>query len=67
MNKFLLDILMCPQSGGGLYYNNETNELICRKSKLAYPIQNGIPIMLIDSARKLNDEELSKDNCDGKN
>ena len=58
MNKFLLDILVCPKSGEGLEYNKSTNELICRSSMLAYPIENNIPIMLIDKARKLKKEEI---------
>jgi len=58
MNKFLLDILICPKSGESLEYNKSTNELICRSSMLAYPIENSIPIMLIDKARKLKKEEI---------
>ncbi len=58
MNKFLLDILVCPKSGESLEYNKSTNELICRTSMLAYPIENNIPIMLIDKARKLKKEEI---------
>ena len=58
MNKFLLDVLVCPKSGGTLQYNESTNELICRISMLAYPIENNIPIMLIDKARKLKKEEI---------
>tara|TARA_Y100000817_G_scaffold308572_1_gene296520 strand:+ start:924 stop:1100 length:177 start_codon:yes stop_codon:yes gene_type:complete len=55
MNDFLLDLLVCPKSGGKLVYNKETNELICNESKLAYPIKDGIPVMLIESARKLKE------------
>jgi len=58
MNKFLLDILVCPKSGESLEYNKSSNELICRSSMLAYPIENSIPIMLIDKARKLKKEEI---------
>ena len=58
MNKFLLDILVCPKSGDTLEYNESTNELICRTSMLAYPIENNIPVMLIDRARKLKKEEI---------
>ena len=53
MNKDLLDILVCPKSGGKLVLDEANNELICEESKLAYPIKNGIPIMLIDNARKI--------------
>jgi uncharacterized protein YbaR (Trm112 family) len=54
MNKDLLDILICPKSGGPLEYDEKNKELICKKSNLAYPIINGIPIMLIEKARVIN-------------
>ncbi len=57
MNKFLLDMLICPKSHGKLIYNESTNELFCYDSMLAYPIENDIPIMLIERARKLTEEE----------
>ena len=57
MDDFLLDLLVCPKSGGKLVYDKNTNELIFKQSKLAYPIKDGIPIMLIESARKLNETE----------
>tara|TARA_A100001388_G_C28516411_1_gene378815 strand:- start:356 stop:529 length:174 start_codon:yes stop_codon:yes gene_type:complete len=57
MDDFLLDLLVCPKSGGKLVYDKNANELICRESKLAYPIKDGIPIMLIESARKLKETE----------
>jgi|TARA_B100000959_G_scaffold121401_1_gene127591 hypothetical protein len=53
MDKYLLKLMVCPKSGGNLEYNAETNELICKKSKLAYPIENDIPVMLISRARNL--------------
>ena len=43
---------------GELWYSTATNELFCYESMLAYPIENDIPIMLIDRARKLNEEEI---------
>jgi uncharacterized protein YbaR (Trm112 family) len=51
----LLDLLVCPLSKGRLSLNRETNELISEKMKLAYPIRDGIPIMLISEARKIED------------
>ena len=57
MDDFLLDLLVCPKSGEKLVYDKNTNELICKESKLAYPIKDGIPIMLIESARKLKETE----------
>ena len=52
----LLEILVCPRTGGPLSYDRERQELISRKAGLAYPIRDGIPIMLPDEARSLNDD-----------
>ena len=49
----LLEILVCPLTKGPLEYNAERQELISRAAKLAYPIRDGIPIMLPEEARKL--------------
>ena len=54
MNDDLLNILACPKSGGKLEHDKAKNELICKESGLAYPIREGVPIMLIESARKIN-------------
>ena len=56
MDDFLLDLLVCPKSGGKLVYDKNANELICKESKLAYPIVDGIPIMLLDEARELKED-----------
>ena len=56
MDDFLLQVLVCPKSGGKLVHNRKTNELICEESKLAYPIVDGIPIMLLDEARELKED-----------
>ncbi len=56
MNTQLLEILVCPICKGSLLYQNE--ELICKVDKLAYPIQDDIPVMLEDEARKLTSEEI---------
>ena len=53
MNKELLNSLVCPASGGDLVYDIELNELRCEKSKLAYPIKDGIPIMIPEEARQM--------------
>ena len=50
----MLEILVCPITFGSLIYNSETQELISNKAKLAYPIRNGIPVMLPDEARKID-------------
>jgi uncharacterized protein YbaR (Trm112 family) len=49
----LLEILICPVSGGRLQYDREAKELISKKAKLAYQIREGVPIMLPDEARVL--------------
>ena len=54
LNKNLLNILVCPVSRGNLIYDEENNELICEESKLAYPIIDGIPVMLKEKARTIN-------------
>ena len=60
MNKFLLDILVCPKSGHDLIYLDKTNELVCKESKLAYPIKNNIPILLVEEARELESKEIDE-------
>ncbi|MEM9146036.1 MAG: Trm112 family protein [Pseudomonadota bacterium] len=51
----LIEALVCPACGGPLDYDREAQELISRAAHLAYPIRSGIPIMLIDEARQLDD------------
>ena len=51
----LLEILVCPATHGPLEYDAATGELISRKAGLAYPIRDGIPIMLVSEARSLKD------------
>ena len=59
MDKKLLDILACPICKGPLVYRKDENELICKVDRLAYPIREGIPVMLEDEARQLPaDEEV---------
>ena len=60
MDKKLLSILVCPLSKASLEYNKETQELICRTSGLAYPIKDGIPVMLESEARHLDTDEKLK-------
>ncbi|SPJ33201.1 Trm112 family protein [Kushneria phyllosphaerae] len=57
MDQELLAMLVCPESGGKLEYNRETNELLCRESGMAYPVTDGIPVMLVSRARRLSVEE----------
>lgn len=48
----MVEALICPQSGGPLSYDPKTNELISHSAHLAYPIRDGIPIMLVGEARE---------------
>ena len=50
----LLEILVCPLTKGPLRYDAERQELVSDQAHLAYPIRNGIPVMLVDEARKLD-------------
>lgn len=51
----LLEILVCPLTKAPLRYDREAQELISEQARLAYPIREGIPIMLVDEARSLDD------------
>lgn len=53
----LLDILVCPICKGPLLYRKGEQELLCKPDRLAYPIRDGIPVMLEDEARKLDPAE----------
>lgn len=57
MDPKLLQILVCPVTKGSLIYNKLTNELISKSAQLAYPIKDGIPVLLEEEARKLNESE----------
>jgi uncharacterized protein YbaR (Trm112 family) len=56
----LLEILVCPLCKGKLVYRKEADELVCKADRLAYPVKDGIPVMLEEEARKLPaDEEVA--------
>ena len=55
IDKKLLEILVCPLTKGPLKYDPDKQELISEKARLAYPIRDGIPIMLAEEARQLED------------
>lgn len=57
MDKKLLSILVCPVTKAPLEYDRENQELVCRASGLAYPIRDGIPVMLESEARQLSADE----------
>lgn len=59
MDPKLLEILVCPLCKGPLVYRRAEAELVCKGDRLAYPIRDGIPVMLEDEARELKaDEEI---------
>lgn len=60
MDKKLLDILVCPVSKAPLIWHPEDQELICKVSRLAYPVRDGIPVMLESEARELSEDELEQ-------
>jgi len=57
MDAKLLEILVCPVCKGPLVYKKAVNELICKPCRLAFPVKDGIPVMLEDEARQLSAEE----------
>ena len=60
MDKHLLDILVDPITKGPLFYDKKNQELLSRGSRLAYPIRDGIPVMLPEEARELSLEEVKQ-------
>jgi uncharacterized protein YbaR (Trm112 family) len=60
VDKKLLSILVCPVTKAPLEFDASTNELVCRASGLAYPIRDGIPVMLEAEARQLDADEKLK-------
>ncbi len=58
MDKKLLDILVCPVTRGPLVYEKQKQELVSASAGLAYPIRDGIPVMLEEEARRLSPEEV---------
>ena len=58
MDTKLLELLVCPVTKGPLTFQAERQELISRSARLAYPVRDGIPVLLENEARVLTDEEL---------
>lgn len=61
MDANLLEILVCPVCKGKLVYRKAAGELICKLDRLAYPVRDGIPVMLVDEARELPADEEVED------
>ena len=60
MDPRLLELLVCPVTKGPLDYDREHQELLSRSARLAYPVRDGIPVLLEEEARTLSDEELER-------
>ncbi len=60
VDKKLLDILVCPVTKGPLIYDRDKQELISRSARLAYPIRDGIPVMLEEEARRISEDEYER-------
>lgn len=60
MDTKLLELLVCPVTKGPLDFDRERQELLSRSARLAYPIRNGIPVLLENEARTLSDDELER-------
>ena len=60
MNPKLLEILVCPVTKGPLVYEKQKQELVSKNARLAYPVRDGIPVMLEDEARRLDEHEYSE-------
>lgn len=55
LKRELLDILVCPQCKGALEYDSKHAELLCHVCRLAYPVKDDIPVMLVEEARTINE------------
>ena len=60
MDTKLLDLIVCPVTKGPLEFDRDKQELISRSARLAYPVRDGIPVLLENEARTLSDEELER-------
>ena len=58
MDTRLLELLVCPVTKGPLEYDRQKQELISRSARLAYPVRDGVPVLLENEARPLTDSEL---------
>jgi uncharacterized protein YbaR (Trm112 family) len=60
MDTRLLELLVCPVTKGPLEYDRQRQELISRSARLAYPVRDGLPVMIEAQARVLTDEEIER-------
>ena len=59
-NSALLSLLVCPVSLSGLIYDKDQAELVSLRSRLAFPIQDGVPIMMTEAARLISDDDIKR-------
>ena len=59
-NPVLLSLLVCPVSLSGLIYDKDQAELVSLRTRLAFPIQDGVPIMITEAARLMSDDEVNR-------
>ena len=59
VDRRMLDLLVCPQTRGPLEWNAQTGELVSKAARLAYPVRDGVPILVASEARDLADDEVS--------
>ena len=57
VDRRLLEVLVCPITRGALYYDRASQELISNQARKAFPVRSGVPIMLVDEARDLREDE----------
>lgn len=60
MNQSVLNLLVCPICKSNLHYDKDEQLLVCKADKLAYPVRDNIPVMIVEEAIKLNIEEVKK-------
>lgn len=59
LDHHILEVIACPICNGKLHHDKEKDELVCKFDRLAYPIDEGIPVLLEEKAREVSSEELS--------
>lgn len=57
MDKKQVEMIVCPECNGKLKYEKTSKELICEKCNIAFPVVDGIPVMLVEETRKLDSED----------
>ena len=58
VDRRMLDLLVCPQTRGRLEWDAEAEELVSKSARLAYPVRDGVPILVASEARELGEDEV---------